>query len=186
MGGRVAQWMALDGGPRIAGLILAASGSGPLPGGHGHTLGVPVQAAAGMVEVGYAQYVRQVQRDTFFTEAFYRQDPGTVDRLFEAFWSHRPSLVDYFQHVAARQQHDTVDQLGSISHRTLVLVGDQDTHRRGTGSHLEQSQYLAQALPGATLSVLLGVKHGFLWQEPDESVDRIATWLAGVEDSPRR
>ena len=178
MGGRVAQWMALDGAEQVEALVLAASGPGPLPGTHGHTLGVPVRAAASMVELGYLEYIRMVQRQTFFTEEFAAAEPATVDWLAEAFWAGRPSLVDYFQHVAARQQHDTVALLPQIQQPTLVLVGAEDTHRRGTGSHLEQSEYLAQALPHATLSVVPGVKHGFLWQEPRESIARIVRWLA--------
>lgn len=178
MGGRVAQWMALDGADRVEGLVLAASGPGPLPGSRGHTLGVPVRAAAGMVELGYREYIRQVQRQTFFTEEFAAAEPETVEWLADAFWAGRPSLVDYFQHVAARQQHDTVTLLPRVRQPTLVLVGDQDTHRRGTGSHLEQSEYLAAALPRAVLSVLPGVKHGFLWQEPRRSVAEIERWLA--------
>lgn len=180
MGGRVAQWMALDGGDRVDRLVLAASGPGPLPGSTGHTLGVPVRAAAGMVELGYRDYIRAVQRQTFFTEGFAAAEPATVDWLADAFWAGRPSLVDYFQHVAARQQHDTVALLPQIRQPTLVLVGGEDTHRRGTGSHLEQSQYLAQTLPEATLSVIPGVKHGFLWQEPRESLARIVGWLSST------
>lgn len=181
MGGRVAQWMALDGRARVQGLVLAASGPGPLPGSTGHTLGVPVHAAAGMAELGYRQYIGQVQRQTFFTEDFCSARPDDVRWLEDAFWSGRPTLVDYFQHVAARQQHDTVDLLTDIGQRTLVLVGDQDTHQRGTGSHVEQSAYLARALPDAQLSVLPGVKHGFLWEAPAESVARIRSWVMGRE-----
>lgn len=179
MGGRVAQWMALDGGPRVTSVILAASGPGPLPGSTGHTRGVPAAAAAGMVELGYQEYVRRVQRQTFFTEQFCVEQPASVEWLAQAFWEHRPSVLDYFRHVAARQEHDTVDRLQDIHQRCLVLVGDLDTHRRGTGSHVEQSQYLASALPDATLSLLPDVKHGFLWQEPASAYGRIKSWLAG-------
>lgn len=178
MGGRVAQWMALDGEQRVASLVLAASGPGPLPGATGHTLGVPVAAAAGMVELGYEEYVRRTQRQTFFTEQFCQEAPEVVEWLARAFWNSRPSVADYFQHVAARQQHDTVSLLPRIRQRSLVLVGAEDTHRRGTGSHLEQSQYLARALPDATLVVLPGLKHGYLWQDPGTSVSRITQWLA--------
>lgn len=178
MGGRVAQWMALDGASHVTGLVLAASGPGPLPGSQQHTLGVPVPTAAAMVELGYREYVGSVQRQTFFTDEFSVEQPATVKWLLDAFWEGRPSVTDYFQHVAARQQHNTVDLVAAIRQRTLVLVGDQDTHRRGTGSHLEQSEYLARELPDARLSILPGVKHGFLWQVPGESVERIAAWLA--------
>lgn len=182
MGGRVAQWMALDGGARVGALILAASGPGPLPGSEeGHTRGIPAKMAAGMVELGYDGYVRKSQRDTFFTESYALAHPEPVEWLFDAFWEGRPTLVDYFQHVSARQQHDTVELLRLIAHPAFVLVGDADAHAGGTGSHVDQSLYLARALPSATLSVLPAVKHGYFWEAPVESVARIKRWLADVD-----
>lgn len=178
MGGRVAQWMALDEPSRVRGLVLAASGPGARPGDPGHTLGVPVATAAGMVELGYEPYVRRVQRDTFFTEEFCAARPEVVEWLAHAFWTGRPSVRDYFQHVAARQQHTTVDRLADIRQPALVLVGEQDTHRRGTGSHVEQSQYLAEQLPQADLVVLPGCKHGYFWQAPELAARAVLEWLA--------
>jgi pimeloyl-ACP methyl ester carboxylesterase len=179
MGGRVAQWMALDEPGRVRSLVLAASGPGARPGDLGHTRGVPVAAATGMVEEGYEAYVRRVQRETFFTEGFGDAHPDVVEWLAGAFWAGRPSVRDYFQHVAARQQHDTVDRLVDIRQPALVVVGERDTHRRGTGSHLEQSQYLATQLPDAHLVVLPGVKHGYFWEAPEESARVVLEWLAG-------
>lgn len=178
MGGRVAQWMAVDDPGRVRSLVLAASGPGARPGVAGHTLGVPVATAAGMVEQGYEAYVRRVQAETFFTEEFGAAHPEVVEWLASAFWAGRPTVRDYFQHVAARQQHDTVDQLADIRQPALVMVGDRDTHRRGTGSHLEQSQYLAHHLPDARLVVLPGVRHGYFWEAPEASGRVVLEWLA--------
>jgi pimeloyl-ACP methyl ester carboxylesterase len=179
MGGRVAQWMALDEPERVRTLVLAASGPGARPGSEGHTLGVPVAAAAGMVELGYEAYVRRVQRETFFTDECCAAHPELVEWLARAFWEGRPSVRDYFQHVAARQQHNTADRLAEIGQPALVLVGDRDTHRRGTGSHLEQSEYLAKELPNADLVVLPGVRHGYFWEAPEESARVVGEWLEG-------
>jgi pimeloyl-ACP methyl ester carboxylesterase len=178
MGGRVAQWMALDDPARVRSLVLAASGPGALPGSTGHTLGVPVAAATGLVEEGYEAYVRRVQRETFFTEEFAAAQPDVVEWLARAFWAGRPSVRDYFQHVAARQQHSTVERLAEIRQPVLVLVGERDTHRRGTGSHLEQSEYLAKELPDADLVVLPGVKHGYFWETPEPAAHVVLGWLA--------
>jgi pimeloyl-ACP methyl ester carboxylesterase len=178
MGGRVAQWMAIDDPRRVRTLVLAASGPGARPGVPGHTLGVPVATATGMVEEGYESYVRRVQRETFFTEEFGDAHPDVVEWLTGAFWAGHPSVRDYFQHVVARQQHDTVDRLADIRQPVLVLAGERDTHRRGTGSHLEQSQYLAMHLPDARLVVLPGVKHGYFWETPEESARVVLEWLA--------
>lgn len=179
MGGRVAQWMALDDPQRVQTLVLAASGAGAGPESQGHTLGVPVATAAGMVELGYEGYVRRVQRETFFTEEFGAAHPEVVEWLARAFWAGRPSLRDYFQHVAARQQHTTVGRLAGIGQPVLVLVGDRDTHRGGTGSHLEQSEYLARELPHADLVVLPEVAHGYFWEAPEKSAQAVLDWLAG-------
>lgn len=179
MGGRVAQWMAIDEPGRVRTLVLAASGPGARPGVGGHTLGVPVATATGMVEEGYEAYVRRVQRETFFTEEYAAEHPEGLEWLARAFWAGRPSVRDYFQHVAARQQHDTVDLLPEIRQPALALVGDRDTHRRGTGSHLDQSRYLADHLPDAELVVLPDVKHGYFWEAPEQSARAVLEWLDG-------
>jgi pimeloyl-ACP methyl ester carboxylesterase len=160
--------------------VLAASGPGARPGTEGHTFGVPVAVAAGLVEEGYQGYLRRVQRETFFTEEFAAARPDVVEWLDDAFWAGRPSVRDYLQHVAARQQHNAVDRLADIRQPTLVLVGDRDTHRRGTGSHLEQSEYLARELPDAELVVLPGVKHGYFWEQPEKSALAVTQWLARI------
>ena len=67
MGGRVAQWMALDHPARIRTLILAASGPGQFRDDRPVTRGIPVHAAKEMIELGYERYMREHIRDTFFT-----------------------------------------------------------------------------------------------------------------------
>jgi pimeloyl-ACP methyl ester carboxylesterase len=179
MGGRVAQWMAIDAPRRVRSLVLAASGPGARREVAGHTLGVPVATATGMVEEGYEAYVRRVQRETFFTDEYAVAHPEVLEWLARAFWEGRPTVRDYFQHVAARQQHDTVDRLSDIRQPALVLVGDRDTHRRGTGSHVEQSQYLAEHLPDAEFVVLPDVRHGYFWEAPEASARVVLDWLDG-------
>lgn len=62
-----------------------------------------------------------------------------------------------------------------------MLVGDRDVHEGGTGSHREQSQYLAARLPNADLGELLlgviaGTSHGLFWEKPEETVAAIREW----------
>src|SRR5207247_7432523 len=59
MGGRVAQWMALEHPQRIRTLILAASGPGQFRDDKPVTRGVPVHAAKEMIELGYERYMRE-------------------------------------------------------------------------------------------------------------------------------
>ena len=179
MGGRVAQWMALDRPDRVRSLILAATGPGQFRDDRPVTRGVPVHTALDLVERGYEGYMADHIARTFFTPEFVDASPAIVDRLVRAFWDHRPSLEEYLRHVVARQEHQTADRLAEITLPTLVLVGDRDTHVAGTGVHRDQSAYLAEHIPGSTLVVLPGVTHGFFWQTPEAAVRQILDWTAG-------
>ena len=176
MGGRVAQWLALDRPDLVVTLVLAASGPGQFTDGHAQTAGIPVRTALRIAEAGYEGYMRDQISSSFFTTAFRAAHPDRVAWLVDAFWSDRPTLEDYLKHVAARQEHRTTERLAEIARPTLVLIGDEDTHVGGTGSHWEQSRYLASAIPNAELEVIAGAKHGFFWSHTDETAAAIGTW----------
>lgn len=115
MGGRVAQWLALDAPGRVRSLILAASGPGQFESAHRQTQGIPVSTALGLIELGYERYMRDVITRSFFTLAFASAQPERVEWLIRAFWNARPTLEDYLKHVAARQEHRTTDRLQEIT-----------------------------------------------------------------------
>lgn len=181
MGGRVAQWLALDAPHRVRSLILAASGPGQFDLAHRQTQGIPVAAAVRLVDLGYEEYMRDLITRTFFTEAFATAHPDRVDSLIGAFWNDRPILEDYLKHVAARQEHHTTDLLGEITQPSLVLIGDADTHVGGTGSHWDQSHFLAAHIPNAELEVIRDAKHGFLWSAPAHVVSLLRRWIDRID-----
>ncbi len=178
MGGRVAQWMALDRPERLRTLILAASGPGQFRDDRPVTRGVPVHAAKEMIELGYERYMREHIRDTFFTPEFAAAHPERVAWLHDTFWAHRPDLENYLRHVVARQEHQTADRLGEIRMPTLVMIGDRDTQIMGTGSHAEQSEFLIAHLPNATRRVIEGAAHGYFWQLPERTADILLDWTS--------
>ena len=180
MGGRVAQWMALDAPDTAASLILAATGPGAFREGVIHDRGMPRAARERLAELGYQRYIEAHIGETFFTPEFAAAQPERVARLVSAFWEHRPSLADYVKHVSARQRHRTTHLLRRIRVPTLVLVGDRDTHEGGTGSHWEQSLYLAAHLTQAELRVIPGASHGLFWEKPEETVAAIRQWTAAT------
>ena len=178
MGGRVAQWMALERPERIRSLILAATGPGQYRDDRPVTRGIPLRAAKELIELGYEAYMREHIEATFFTPEFAAAHPDVVRWLFEAYWSHRPDVESYLRHIVARQEHQTADRLGELTMPTLVLIGDRDTQVMGTGSHWEQSAYLMEHLPNATLRVVENAAHGYFWQCPERTVELIREWTA--------
>jgi pimeloyl-ACP methyl ester carboxylesterase len=177
MGGRVAQWMALDAPNLITSMVLAATGPGQFRDDQEVTRGIPINACMGLVEHGYEGHLRRHIRSTFFTPEFASARPEAVDWLADAFWQHRPSLEEYLKHVIARQTHQTTHLLPRIQVPCLVLVGDRDTHRGGTGSHLDQSRYLAAHLPDVRFHVIQGASHGYFWQAPEITLREITQWV---------
>jgi pimeloyl-ACP methyl ester carboxylesterase len=178
MGGRVAQWMALDRPDRIRSLVLAATGPGQFRDDRPVTRGIPVRAAKEMIEKGYERYMREHMEATFFTPEFAGAHPEAVQWLHDAFWKHRPDLESYLRHVLARQEHQTADRLGEIRIPTLVLIGDRDTAAMGTGVHTEQSEFLLTHLPNATQRVIEGGAHGYFWQLPERTAEIVLEWTA--------
>lgn len=177
MGGRVAQWVAIDAPDRVRSLILAASGPGEYRADHEPQFGIPLANAIALIEKGYERQISDQIRSTFFTPEFAASSPATVEALIAAFWENRPSVRDYLKHVIARQGHDTVDRLAEIDQPCLVIVGDRDTHLGGTGSHLDQSRYLADRLPRAVMRIAEGKAHGLFWQNPDPVIAEVVGFL---------
>jgi pimeloyl-ACP methyl ester carboxylesterase len=176
-GGRVAQWLAIDKPELVEGLVLASSGSGGTKGGTAAGRGVPYPTALGLLRNGYRAYLAEQIRTTFFTQEFATESPDEVTWLIEAFWRSRPRLPEYLKHVVAREGHDASGQLDRIQARTLVIVGDRDTHRGGTASHVEQSRELTGRIAGATLRRVAGVAHGLFWQWPERTLNMVRPWL---------
>lgn len=177
MGGRVAQWIAVDSPERVRGLVLVATGAGEgLNDGH-QEAGVPLSTAIDMVEFGFRGYLQRNIRRLFFPPKYLEEAPETCESLVEAFWMNRPTVRNYLKHVQARQQHAASQMLADIRADTLVLVGDQDTFAGSTGSHVDQSRYLAAHIPDAELRFVAGAAHGVFWHKPVETADTIVTWL---------
>lgn len=181
MGGRVAQWMALERPDRVRSLVLAATGPGQFDPGAPVTRGVPLHTAVAMIELGYERYMAEHIRDTFFTPEFAAAEPARVDWLVRAFWDARPSLEAYLRHVIARQEHQTADRLAELRPPSLVLIGDRDRHVGGTGVHWEQSAYLLEHIPGARRTVVPDASHGYFWQVSELSARLVLEWTAEID-----
>ena len=182
MGGRILQWLLLDRPELVRRAVLAATGSGQFDPARPMTRGIPLKPAVMIAEQGFEAYIRHQISSTFFTPDFRASDPERVEWLIQAFLDRCPSLDDYFKHVIARQSHETTSRLAEITQPCMVMVGDADTHQGGTGSHWDQSRYLAEHLPHAKFWAMLNSAHGFFWQMPELSAFVVLDWLDDAAD----
>lgn len=188
MGGRVLQWLLLDRPELIGRAVMAATGPGQFDPARPVTRGIPIKPALMIAERGFEEYIRFQISTTFFTPEFRAACPERVEWLVRAYLDTRPAIEDYFKHVIARQQHETTARLADIVHPCLVLVGERDTHQGGTGSHWEQSKFLAGHLRNAIFRSIPDCAHGYFWQAPEQSAAVVLEWLveARVEASVGR
>lgn len=170
MGGRVAQWVALDAPYRVGALILSNSGPGSWVNAKGEvfepTRGLPYDTALKLAELGYEGYLKQHRESAFmFTPEFAKAHPEAVQQFTERSGEPTP-LPNYIRHVIARQQHETRELLPRIQAPTLVIDGVDDTVAMNTGNHVESSRELARGIPGAELVLYPGA-HNFLIEQPE-------------------
>src|SRR5512143_3626195 len=174
MGGRVAQWLALDRPERVRSLVLAAGSPGEIDPRNPVTRGIPPNDAGEWTENGYEGFIRSLFAGPFFfTPEFCRDHPDVIQRLTDKFWANRPPLKLYLRHTIARQQHQTADRLHEIIAPTLVIVGSADIV---TGNILV-GQYLAEHIPDAEFKTLDGSAHMLFWQKPAETCSAIVEFL---------
>jgi pimeloyl-ACP methyl ester carboxylesterase len=179
MGGRVAQWVALDYPEKVRSLVLSGTGSGKYSDRlEDYPRGVPLDAALELIEKGYEKYQHDHWGPGFmFSEVFMKERPEVVKRFQELIVDEVPPLKCYLRHVVARQCHETTEIVHRITAPTLVIVGSKDTHEGGTGSHVESSQALARQIRNAELVLVEGGRHGYLREMPEKGHPPILDFL---------
>jgi pimeloyl-ACP methyl ester carboxylesterase len=169
MGGRVAQWIALDRPEKVRSLVLSGTGSGKYSERLDYPRGVPLDAALEMIEKGYEKYQHDHWGPGFmFSESFVKEHPDVVKKFQDLIVDEVPPLKCYLRHVIARQCHETTDVVHNIKAPTLVIVGSKDTHEGGTGSHVESSRVLAEKISHAEMVLVEGGRHGYLREMPEK------------------
>lgn len=109
-----------------------------------------------------------------FTHRAYAE-PGFFDGLLAgAKADPNPQTLEmYLRQSRAARTHNLLDRLGSITAPSHVICGDEDFF-----TPVRYSVDIANAIPGATLSVMEEVGHGMFWEKTDDFNRLILDFLA--------
>lgn len=154
MGGRVAQWLAIDHASRVAALVLGATTAGD---------------------------ARGVSRSPRVTADLASGDPERLARLFFQSGERGPDAAAFFHqtatrhakrlHFAASRGHDAWDHLAEITAPTLVIHGSDD-EMTPPGN----AEKMAALIPHAELELRSGARHGYYLDDPG-STDAVIAFL---------
>lgn len=152
MGGRVAQWLALDHPGRVGALVLGATTPG-------NARGVARDAEAeALLRAGDARGLAPLIASPEFLAAH----PEATAFVQGPMPAHARR-----GHYQASAGHDTWDLLPRVAAPTLVVHGGED-RLNPTGN----APLMAERMPGAEVVIIPGARHGYV-EEFREEVDRI-------------
>ena len=147
MGGRVAQWVAIDAAERVEQLVLIATTGGD-HGGDQRSAQVSATLASGN---------RAAMTPLFFSQNFADAQPAVVEKFFDAELSRTSKRL----HYRASVDHDAWAALSSISADTLIIHGDADTVTLA-----DHARRLADAIPQSALHIEDGGLHALHLELP--------------------
>ncbi|GGH36845.1 alpha/beta fold hydrolase [Microbacterium album] len=138
MGGRIAQWLAIDHPERVRRVVLASTSAGDA---HGSPRTPDADDA-----------LRSGDRDRI-AQVFFTRHPGWFAHLLAI----EPGAAIRSRHRRASRRHDALDELHRIGARTLILHGEADCL-----VPLDHARTLHDRIPLAELAVLRGARHGIV------------------------
>jgi len=145
MGGRVAQWLAMDHPHRLGALVMGATTPGKR---HGISRPASVDKALRSGDV-------QALLHTAFTPGWIASHQTLADTIAAQWQAPLPAHVRRL-HYQASEGHDSWDHLPWISAPTLVIHGSEDEVNPVGNAYL-----LAARIAGAQLLLLPGARHGY-------------------------
>lgn len=152
MGGKIAQFVALDPPPNLKRIVLVAPGTACA------ATPSPTHRA-----LAFAAFGSRTRIERFLRAAMYRDiAPDALEHLIDdALLASREAWFDWYDRG---RLEDFADRVGSITMPTLVVAGDRDTlvppHRL--------RRDVAGAIPGAALVTMRNVGHNIPVELPDE------------------
>lgn len=146
MGGRVAQWLAVDHPDRVGRLVLGCTSPGAP---HGVERGAEVRRS--LVQRDPAA-VRRALLELMYSPAWLAAHPGPHNTIGD------PTMPAHARrrHLAASAGHDSWDVLERITAPTLVVHGTEDVFNPTANATL-----LAERIPDARLYLVPGARHAY-------------------------
>ncbi|MEE1755330.1 alpha/beta fold hydrolase [Streptomyces sp. SP18CS02] len=146
MGGRVAQWLAVDHPARVARLVLGCTSPGAP---HGVERGPDVRRALAGSDAVAAE---RALRELMYTPGWLAEHRGPLHTLGD------PTMPAHARrrHLRASARHDAWDALPRITAPTLVVHGTDDAFNPTANAPL-----LTSRIPGARMALVPGARHAY-------------------------
>ena len=175
-GGAVAQQLAFDHPTRVRRLVLAATncGIGAVPGWLPAVTGL-----ATPIRYYSPSFFDRTAAATF--GGVTARDESVRRRMSNARRSHPPAADGYAMQLLGIFGWSSWHFLSRIPHETLVLCGDEDPL-----VPVANARMLAERIPNATLEIVEGAGHLFLWDDAENLSQRIGRFLNRTARSPKK
>ncbi|MGW3473486.1 alpha/beta fold hydrolase [Saccharopolyspora sp. NPDC000995] len=162
MGGKVAQWVAIDHPDRLGALILGCTSVGGTRG-----LRADAVVARSLAQPS-VEAARQALIDLMYTPGWVRTHPGPYVVLGGPMPNHARR-----GHLRASNDHDSWAELDGVTAPTLVLHGTDDIF-----SPAGNAAILAERIPGAEVHYLDGARHAYFEEKQADASEVVLRFLA--------
>lgn len=163
MGGRIAQWLAIDNPQSVQALFLAATSGGKGARGEGNAAAMNAAAMNALLSGDLGRMT-----PLFFDPQWAAEHPDDVRTFFDS----KASAWAKSRHFTASRDHDAWRHLGSIQAPTLILHGTDDAL-----TPLQNAVLLHQHIRRSTLVKVPGARHG-LHLDHQETIGWIRQFIA--------
>ena len=178
IGGQILQALAIACPDLVATLTMTATGPGSR-----NLSGAPREVSpethAQIREMGFEQYIKShVDNDGMaFNPTFYHANRAAAAALSDALWSGQSTVEMFRRHERARLTWDALAAAPQVRVPTMVLCGEDDKVERQGSTPVDTARRLGQAIPGAELALVPGVRHMTFW-DGTGAIDTLEDFLA--------
>jgi 3-oxoadipate enol-lactonase len=166
MGGKIAQWLAIDHPDRVAALVLGCTTAG---GRHGLVAGPDVLGPL----AGPAETAERILTELMFSPEWLAIHPGPYAVLGDP----TMSAAARRGHRRASAEHEAWDALPRVDAPTMVIHGTEDQFCPAGNAAL-----LAERLPHATVCLVAGARHAYFEECRAEASPAVLRFLHQVAE----